>query len=171
MNRSELIKRIKDNHAAFIQFIGSLSDEQLRISKPNKWNAYQQAEHIYLCLRPIQLALRLPNWFPRLMFGKSKSGSRSYELLVSAYRSKLQAGGKAPSSYVPKRHEGSIHNLLAKLESLVDQVCRQIEHYEESQLDTIRLPHPLLGKLTIRELLFFSIYHVGHHHQQVSDQL
>jgi len=152
MNRSELIKRIKDDHAAFIQFIGGLSDEQLRVSNPNKWNAYQQAEHIYLCLRPIQLALRLPNWFPRLMFGKSKSGSRSYELLVSAYRSTLQSGGKAPSSYVPKR-------------------CQQIEHYEESQLDTIRLPHPLLGKLTIRELLFFSIYHVGHHHQQASDQL
>jgi hypothetical protein len=71
MNRSELIKRIKDDHAAFIQFIGGLSDEQLRVSNPNKWNAYQQAEHIYLCLRPIQLALRLPNWFPRLMFGKS----------------------------------------------------------------------------------------------------
>lgn len=31
------------------------------------------------------------------------------------------------------------------------------------ELDKYILPHPLLGKLTIREMMYFTIYHVEHH--------
>jgi len=34
---------------------------------------------------------------------------------------------------------------------------------DEDDLDRVMLPHPLLGKLTLREMLFFTIYHVEHH--------
>jgi hypothetical protein len=30
-------------------------------------------------------------------------------------------------------------------------------------LERIRLPHPLLGRLTTREMLFFTLYHNQHH--------
>jgi hypothetical protein len=33
------------------------------------------------------------------------------------------------------------------------------------------LPHPLLGKLTLREMIYFTIYHVQHHHKLVQNQL
>ena len=35
----------------------------------------------------------------------------------------------------------------------------------EKDLDFYVLPHPLIGKLTLREMLFFCIYHVQHHHK------
>lgn len=171
MNRSELITRIKDDHAAFIQFVGQLSEEQLRQSKPNKWNAIRQAEHIYRCLRPIRLALSLPKWIPLLLFGKSKTGSRDYATLVEAYQLTLQAGGKAPAAYVPRQTTATVEHLLPRLQQLVDKLVWRVALYEESQFDRIRLPHPLLGKLTVRELLYFTIYHVEHHHRQAVEQI
>ena len=41
----------------------------------------------------------------------------------------------------------------------------------QADLDRYRLPHPLLGKLTVREMLFFTVYHNYHHVRSVADRL
>jgi uncharacterized damage-inducible protein DinB len=38
-----------------------------------------------------------------------------------------------------------------------------LERWSDRNLDRIQLPHPILGKITAREMVFFTIYH-GHHH-------
>ena len=40
---------------------------------------------------------------------------------------------------------------------------------DEEDLDNYILPHPLIGKTTIREMLYFTIYHVQHHHKAIVD--
>ena len=44
-----------------------------------------------------------------------------------------------------------------------DKMIARLSSWSESKLDTYLLPHPLLGKLTLREMLFFSVYHIEHH--------
>jgi len=170
MNRTELIQHLRDDHASFTSFIGSLSDEQLHRSELGKWNAARQAEHVYLCLRPINLALALPKWIPVLLFSRSKNGSRSYEALVTAYQSKLLSGGKAPFPYVPGNASFVKDKQLDRLKKLVERLVGRLLTFEENELDSILLPHPLLGKLTVRELLYFALYHVGHHYRQAIEQ-
>jgi hypothetical protein len=34
---------------------------------------------------------------------------------------------------------------------------------KEAKLDNFIAPHPLLGKITLRELCYFTIYHTQHH--------
>ncbi len=46
-------------------------------------------------------------------------------------------------------------------------LCSKLEKFDEIERDTYILPHPLLGKLTIREMLYFTIYHVAHHKELV----
>ena len=45
------------------------------------------------------------------------------------------------------------------------------DSFSEKQLDTFILPHPLLGKLTLREMLYFTIYHAEHHKKQTLKNL
>jgi len=40
---------------------------------------------------------------------------------------------------------------------------KKIKNYNEANLDKYIIPHPLLGKLTLREMLFFTIHHNEHH--------
>ena len=167
MNKHELSKRLIQEYQSFIDFISSLSNEDLIQSQDNKWNPSQQLEHVYLCLRPVKLALSLPNIIPTILFGKSKKGSRTYESLVEAYQLKLKNGGKSPSMYKPKKSVRDVGKLKIDLINLVNKIGNKLSHYQENDLDSFLLPHPLLGKLTARELIFFAMYHVGHHQKQI----
>jgi hypothetical protein len=46
-----------------------------------------------------------------------------------------------------------------------------LQKWPENDLDKYRLPHPLLGKLTLREMLFFTLYHNRHHMNNVQRRL
>jgi hypothetical protein len=167
MNKIELSKRLIQEHQSFIDFISSLSNEDLIQSQDNKWNPSQQLEHVYLCLRPVKLALSLPNIIPAILFGKSKKGSRTYESLVEAYQLKLKNGGKSPLMYKPKKSVRDVDKLKIALMHLVNNISNKLSQFKENDLDSFLLPHPLLGKLTARELIFFALYHVGHHQKQI----
>ncbi|WP_231962837.1 DinB family protein [Polaribacter sp. KT25b] len=36
-------------------------------------------------------------------------------------------------------------------------------HISEKNLDTLVLPHPLMGKMTVREIIMWTAYHTEHH--------
>jgi hypothetical protein len=89
-------------------------------------------------------------------------------VLVEKYKEKLNAGGKASGRFIPssilfvrrKEYIGRLTKIIYKLSS-------QVATFTEEELDRFILPHPLLGKLTYREMLYFTIYHVQHHHKQL----
>ena len=57
--------------------------------------------------------------------------------------------------------------LKENLKNELVKLCLSIEKISEEDLDYYVLPHPLLGKLTLREMLYFTIYHVKHHEKQI----
>ena len=50
-----------------------------------------------------------------------------------------------------------------KINQRVKKMSKKIEKWSEEQLDEFVLPHPLLGKVTTREMLYFTIHHAGDH--------
>ena len=171
MNRTEITTILQQNHTLFVDFIASLEEAALQKTIPGKWNAAEQLEHVYLSLRPIVLAFRLPKFIPKILFGKANRESKSYEALVQAYQNKLQQGGKAPAVYVPKTPATlrATQKRIEQVKGLVKTLIHQIDKYSESELDQMILPHPLLGKLTLREMGYFAAYHVAHHHRQAAE--
>lgn len=172
MERRQIIGMLKESHASFVSYIDGLTPEQFSHRYQQKWTAGQQLSHIYLAVRPLVLALGLPKLLIRLAFGKANRPGRTYEELVRKYQSKLESGGKSSKAFIPKvvtfdQKEGLIKALNNKTYAL----CSGIENFTEQELDTLVLPHPLLGKVTLREMLYFTIYHVGHHHQATSRNL
>ena len=43
------------------------------------------------------------------------------------------------------------------------QLLKKVENWKESDLDKYVLPHPLLGKISLREMLYFTDFHILHH--------
>jgi hypothetical protein len=60
---------------------------------------------------------------------------------------------------------------MAKREDFSQQLWKAVDSWREADLDRYRLPHPLLGKLTLREMLFFTLYHNYHHVRNVAKRL
>ena len=168
MNKQTILEQLDIHHAEFRHLIGSLNETEYLTAPVGKWNAGQQLDHICRSVGPVNLAFGLPGFLLRLLFGKANRSSRSYEGLVEKYKTKLAEGGRASGPFIPLHAEwGKREKLLRKLEHLVSALKRKVEKTDDNQLDTLILPHPLLGKLTLREMLYFTIYHVQHHQNLV----
>jgi len=164
MNQQEIIKHLEQNHQEFIYYITSLSSEQFIFRKGEKWSAGQHLEHICRAVNPLNLAFSLPNFVLKILFGSANRPSKSYEELVKKYQDKLQNGATATGRFVPPTIKAEQKERLCKtLLQIVTTLNKKIKNYSEKELDLLILPHPLLGKVTIREMLYFTIYHVEHH--------
>lgn len=168
MNKQALIKSLTENHLAFVACIERLPAEEFNKSQNDKWTAGQQLEHIYLSVKPVNLAFKLPAFLLKLIWGKANRASRSYDELIERYHAKLANGSKATGPFVPKSvDQKKGQQLKANLKNVVSKLCLSLNTYSEDELDQYILPHPLLGKLTLREMLFFTIYHVKHHEKLI----
>jgi hypothetical protein len=165
LKKEEIINQLSQNHQLFIDYITALNEESFLFSANNKWTAGQQLDHIYLAVKPITQAFLLPNFILSILFSTSNRPSKTYEALVEKYLDKLAKGGRATGRFVPKPIAYTQKDRLAKkLLKTINKLCSQVSQYSENELDTLLLPHPLLGKLTLREMMYFTIYHLEHHH-------
>jgi hypothetical protein len=172
MKAAELQQKLKESHAHFIATIRNVSDADFTKSVIQKWSAGQQLDHIIKSVAPVNRAFALPGFMLTMLFGKVNRPSRTYDQLVEKYRARLNEGGRAPGRFVPVSiSPGQRNDLITKLEMLTVSLTRQIEKFSEEQLDLLILPHPLLGKLTLREMIYFTLYHAGHHEKQVRANL
>ena len=168
-NKNEIVEALDKKVNAFNEFILPLNKEQFENTKDGKWSAGQNLDHLILSIKPLQPAYCLPGFILRSLFGKANRPSRSYEAVVEKYKSKLAAGGKASGRFIPKvilLNEKD--SLVKKYERQKESLIKKIKKQSEEKLDNYILPHPLLGKITLREMLFFTIYHNEHHLQIVT---
>jgi hypothetical protein len=171
MNKTQIKTSLGEKVDAFNNYIASLNKEQFESTPGGKWSAGQNLDHLIRSIRPLQLAYGLPKFMLRVLFGKSNRPSRSYDELVTKYKNKLAAGGRAGGAFIPPvilfdKKE----TLLKKYDEQKHKLITKIEKQSEADLDYYILPHPLLGKLTLREMLYFTIYHNEHHWKQLKER-
>jgi hypothetical protein len=131
-----------------------------------KWSIAQNLAHLIISVKTTVAAYALPKWMVRFIGGRPSHDSLNYDELVTKYLDKLAAGGKAHRRYVPSK----IHPSRTK-DKLLNQWTRVTHEYLTAlrqnwttpQLDRYIARHPLLGKITLRELCYFTIYHIRHH--------
>lgn len=164
MKRSHIPDELIQHHEAFIQTIRALPAQRLEVQPNGKWSPAQHLEHIRMSVQPVATALIVPRGFLRWRFGTPNRPSRSYEALVARYKEKLAVGGKAPARFAPRALSAAeVASTSGVLMRLVNTLCKRAQRWSDADLDRYILPHPLLGKLTVREVLFFTVYHVQHH--------
>lgn len=164
MDRTAIAIELQRVHEAFVATIRSFPEDRLEVRPHGKWSPAQHLEHIRMSVRPVATALLVPRWFLRWRFGTPNRPPRSYEALVQRYKEKLAAGGKAPSPFTPLEiRAGQVVQTSEALLRSVHRLCERTQRWSDLDLDRYLLPHPLLGRLTIREMLFFTIHHAQHH--------
>lgn len=167
MNKQEIISALTKQYGDFANYGAMLNDTDFMFSLNNqKWSAGQQLDHIYRSIAPVSLALRMPKWLLGLLFGKANRASKTYPEVVAKYIQSLENGAVATRQFIPAvispKQKKTLQN---KIIATTNKICKQLNNFTETNLDTLLLPHPILGKMTLREMLLFSIYHVEHHHQ------
>lgn len=170
MTKQEIIQKLSEGFNLVETTINNTDSQKLYLKKGEKWSAAQNVEHLTLSVKPLNLAFVLPN-FALLFFGKLNRNPRSYEEMVEKYHQKLVEGGVSTGQFIPKDEESHKEEIIKQFRRGNDTFLKKIDKFSEEDLDKYLLPHPLLGKLTLREMLYFTIYHTLHHHKAILFQI
>ena len=163
-DKPQIIFALNEKVDAFNNYIAPLNKDQFEATPNSKWSAGQNLDHLIRAIKPLQLAYGLPKFALLVLFGKTNRPSRTFDELVTKYKTKLAAGGKASGPFIPATIRFEKKDELIKKYSLQKQkLISKIEKQSETDLDKYILPHPLLGKVTLREMLYFTIHHNEHH--------
>ena len=170
MTKSKMEKALTESHEAFLTYLEGMDKAAFEFS-PNgvKWSSGQQLEHICKSVQAVSKAFAYPGWLVQWKFGKANRPSRSYDELVKRYEEKLEKvkGVTAPGFAPTKTAISNRAGLCAGTRKAIESINKKVAKSSDRKLDTLILPHPLLGKVTLREMAMFCIYHVGFHHKSV----
>lgn len=169
LNQHEIRSRLHHSFDQFVDFVQTLPDHRFTATPYGKWSAGQQLQHLIKSARPVATAMGYPKMLLRY-FGTNRQPSRSYQAVVEEYQQVLAGGAKSTLTYLP----GVVYSaqrpvLIAAFLKQKERLLQQLDNWSEKDLDKYRLPHPLLGNISIREMLYFTAYHNGHHLEQLKN--
>jgi len=164
MKAKEIYKELETISASLVTYSQNLSNTEANKTSNNKWSVNQNINHLTLSIKPINKALKLPKLVLRSLFKKPSRPLKKYDEVIASYQKMLSEGAKASGKYVPNKSPSfNSESLIMAYVSETKLLLNILSKWNENQLDSFFLPHPLLGKLSIRELMYFTIYHTKHH--------
>ena len=166
-SRRAIIEALELAHEAGVDYWSGYTTPEFFAPMDSHWSAAEHVRHLTRSMTPLLPVLRVPRVALRFAFGAATKPSRSYEQIETMYATALAAGGTAGRfSPSPERADGDV----ARRDAIMDAhsetlrgLTQAMDRWTEEQLDAHRLPHPLLGKLTVREMMLFTLLHNQHH--------
>lgn len=168
VTKDDVVRGLRRLHAASAAYWEAYDTPAFFAPMGEAWSPAEHVRHLTKSMRPVARALRIPKLVLWLRFGRPKRPALGYDALVAWYRERLSAGGKAgsfaPSPRPPAADpEAERARILAEHAEAVDTLADAATRWSERALDRHVLPHPLLGPLACREMLYFMLYHNQHH--------
>jgi hypothetical protein len=163
--RDELIAAFQESNQRAANWFENIPATIFFNREGETWSPSDNLDHLIKAVRPITKALKLPRIALLTMFGKPEKPSMTYEEICQMYREAIAKGGQASGRYLPDQQspqkdiEEQKKTLLDQWLETSNELVLAAGSWEENDLDRYQLPHPLLGKLTVREMLYFVIYH------------
>jgi len=174
LSKEQILTRLGEVTAAFSSFCTAVPGDFFFRQPAAKWSVAQNVTHLVISADITRLAYRLPKFLVRIYTGKPNRTSRTYDELVTRYKAKLAQGGQASGRFVakPVSAKEKKENILAVFNRSMTSLGNSMQKkWSDKQLDQYLAPHPLLGKITLRELGYFTIYHTLHHLEIVKERL
>jgi hypothetical protein len=168
-SKEELSLALQTVNTAISAYGEGLSPERFFAHPPEVWSVAENMQHLILSVSPIVKAVLIPREKLSKRFGLADRPSRPYASIRDEYKQGLQMGVVAPPEYqpaadtLPPEPHLAQQQILDKWREISAQLTTYLDAWTETELDTYQVPHLLMGLLTMREMLFFTLYHNFHH--------
>lgn len=169
MNKDQMRILINEKHEALFQFLSSHDDNKWNEGPEGKWTAGQHVIHLIQTAKPLNTALRMPKFLLQYKYGKANRPNKTYEEIVANYYGKMAALDRevvSPfSKNMPSTPPSGKGEIIATLDNQKEKLVKQLGRLSNKELDKYLLPHPLMGRMILREIIMWSAFHVEHHHK------
>lgn len=166
MDKEAIVDLIEVKHSELISWLNQQPEDSWTEGPESKWTTGQQALHLLQSIKRLNDALSMPKFLLRYKFGKANRPVRDYNAIVQRYQERLEdAKGKtfkgSQNMKVPTLSEKVY--ILNRLQTEHKKLQYKTNKISDKNLDTLILPHPLMGKMPVREIIMWTAYHVEHH--------
>ncbi len=170
-NKTQLKAALRQSFGAVVYAVNELSDEVFLAPRAkDAWSPGEILGHLILSTKPVNKAMSMPKLMLKATFGTNNREERTFGQTKTRYYDALAGGIKAPSNF---HYEGVAQKgkdyLITSFTKELDKLLHHIDKWEEKDLSKYILPHPAIGKLTIREMLYSTHFHTEHHLTQIKE--
>jgi uncharacterized protein YggL (DUF469 family) len=173
MDKESIANLLEEKNQLLLNWLEQQDSEKWQQGPEGKWTTGQHALHLLQSIKPLNDALSMPKFLLRYKFGKANREVRNYDAIVKRYQDRLkEAQGitfkgsqhmKVPS-FKEKRY------ILTRLQVENKKLQYKTKKMSDNNLDTLILPHPLMGKMPVREIIMWTAHHIEHHTKTLQEK-
>jgi uncharacterized damage-inducible protein DinB len=173
MDKQSIADILEEKNQNLLTWLEKQDPEKWQKGPEGKWTTGQQALHLLQSIKPLNDALSMPKFLLRYKFGKANREVRDYETVVQRYQDRLkEAQGLtfrgSQNMKVPNLKEKEY--ILTRLQVENKKLQYKTKKMSDKNLDTLILPHPLMGKMPVREIIMWTAYHIEHHTKTLQEK-
>jgi len=163
--KAEILKKLNNSFDEVSTWLEAHEDTRFVLGPEGKWNTSGHLDHLKKTAELVTKGLRMPKLALRWKFGKPNREIRTYDEVVTRYQEKLKNIPPGVTSPI-EISDFTVDNKSACIRDYKKaghKLSAQIKKWPDQKLDAYLLPHPLMGRMPIRELLMWTDYHNYHH--------
>jgi uncharacterized damage-inducible protein DinB len=175
-NKSELITALETQKLEFQSFLSSIPNKQFFDGSSEKWSIAHHLKHITSVINRIATGLLNPGALPKR---EPATPSRDFATMHQTYLETLrntpsetlrQLGSRVT---LEERQDLDAYKtqMISSFADAVGNFNAALEGFDEASLEQLGMPHPLLGIISTREMVFFTVFHNTHHQNGIKKLL
>jgi hypothetical protein len=166
MDKVKIADLLENKYKELFAWLEKQPQENWELGPQKKWSTGQHIQHLADSLQLLNNALSYPRFFLKYKFGTCNRAPRDYNTVVEKYQQKLLENQERARTFNQKLKKPTLKErvrLLARLQIQQKKLQYKTRKISEKNLDTLVVPHPLMGKMTIREIIMWTAHHTEHH--------
>ena len=166
VTQSDILGALESNAATIARLFSDLPDARLFIGDSDRWGPAHHLVHLTRTSLAIQRGLRsgtLPPCAAKRLRTYAEVRDAATGSLASTPKDRLLEMGRV----VALEPGATREDLVRAFTSASADLRAAAAAWDERDLDRYAMRHPLIGELSVREMLFFCIVHERHHERRV----
>lgn len=137
-----------------------------------KWTIAGHLYHLIKSTKAVSQGMVMPKIGLRTMFGKNNRQERTYEEMIEKYESVIVANSVvAPNKFVAEAgRKFERATLIKRFDDELNDMIKALGKWKEKDMSVYVMPHPAIGKCTIREFMHFTTLHTYHHLETLKEK-
>ena len=172
MDKQDIADLLEQKHQELFDWLNNQPNENWEKGPEGKWTIGQHILHLVNSLQLLNNALSYPRFFLKYKFGVSNREGRDYETVAKKYQQKLSENQDRARTFNQNLKKPTLKEkeyLLSRFQIQQKKLQYKTRKISDKNLDTLVIPHPLMGKMTVREIIMWTVYHTEHHYTTLKD--
>lgn len=172
MHKDEIADLLEEKYHTLLDWLEKQDDEKWSCGSESKWTTGQHTLHLLNSIKPLNDVLSMPRWLFKYTMGTNNREIRDYDTVAKRYLERLEEFKENPKKPFKKISVPKIQDkryLLTRLQVESKKLQYKTRRISDKNLDTLVLPHPVMGKMPIREILMWTAYHVEYHTKKLQE--